>query len=402
MMAIRKYFWNRILPAATVAALLGAVATMVAAESIDPGSTDAQYAWGENVGWINGEPSGNGGPGITVSGTKLTGYMYGENIGWINLNCSNNATCAGTGNYGVTNDGAGHLAGYAWGENVGWISFSCNNNAPTCASTGNYGVNIDPATGLFNGKAYGENIGWIVFDYTTSAVNRVKTDDGDGVVSATDNCVFDANANQLNNDRNFTNLHVFGKVFDDITLTNSDGAGDACDSDDDNDALLDTVEPQVGPAGTAHAQCLGATGPTDPFKNDTDGDRILDGAECALGSDPLNPLSKPTVAQCVTGSGAATNLTDSDGDGIKDYVEYCNYNSNPRSANTDGDGCGDAREIASVNDDNGVDSRDLGTVASSFGLSTNPLYIADFDTNKDGVIASNDLGYVASRFGQCP
>ena len=89
---------KRILMAVVAAALLGAVVSVVAAETIDPVNDNSQFAWGENVGWINAEPSGNGGPGVTVSGTKLTGYMYGENIGWINLNCVNNATCASTGN----------------------------------------------------------------------------------------------------------------------------------------------------------------------------------------------------------------------------------------------------------------------------------------------------------------
>src|SRR5438552_9957064 len=101
-----------------------ALAGQVFAETINPNSDNSKFAYAENVGWINAEPSGNNGPGVQVSGTKLTGYMYGETIGWINMNCANNSTCASTGNYGVTNDGAGHLSGYAWAENAGWISFS--------------------------------------------------------------------------------------------------------------------------------------------------------------------------------------------------------------------------------------------------------------------------------------
>jgi hypothetical protein len=41
-------------------------------------------------------------------------------------------------------------------------------------------------------------------------------------------------------------------------------------------------------------------------------------------------------------------------------------------------------------------------VASSFGSSSNPLYVRDFDVNKDGAITSADLGIVASKFGPCP
>ena len=153
---------------ALVAALSAAIAF---AENIDSGD---QYAWGENVGWLNAEPLGNGGPGVTVSNTALTGYMWGENIGWVNLNCAN-TTCSGpAGPWGVTNDdGAGNLRGYAWGENVGWISFSCKNNPSSCAGTGYYGVHINPSTGVFSGYAWGENIGWISFN--VPAAYRVQT-----------------------------------------------------------------------------------------------------------------------------------------------------------------------------------------------------------------------------------
>lgn len=40
------------------------------------------YAWGENVGWINFNPSGGG---VTVADSQLTGYAWGENVGWINM-----------------------------------------------------------------------------------------------------------------------------------------------------------------------------------------------------------------------------------------------------------------------------------------------------------------------------
>jgi hypothetical protein len=129
-------------------------------ENIDPDDDDSQYAWGENVGWLNLEPDGDGGPGVEVEDWMLTGYMWGENVGWISLSCENSFSCA-TVDYGVTNDGNGNLSGYAWGENTGWISFSCENTA-TCGTV-DYGVTIDPATGEFSGYAWGENIGWIDF-----------------------------------------------------------------------------------------------------------------------------------------------------------------------------------------------------------------------------------------------
>ena len=114
-----------------------------AAENIDPDNDGSQYAYGENVGWLNLEPQGDGGHGVEVTDSALTGYMWGENIGWINLTPTEG---------GVVNDGNGNLSGYAWGENVGWIDF-----APAGG-----GVYID-ACGDFNGTAWGENIGWINF-----------------------------------------------------------------------------------------------------------------------------------------------------------------------------------------------------------------------------------------------
>jgi hypothetical protein len=207
-------------PLVALGVVLALTAAGVFAENINPFSDGSKYAWGENVGWINAEPSGNGGPGVTVSATKLTGYMWGENIGWINMSCENNATC-GTVNYGVTNDGTGRLAGYAWGENVGWISFSCQNNPPTCGATGSYGVSIDPATGIFGGYAWGENIGWITFSDTSPITYQVQTDDGDGVGGATDNCPFDYNPDQADFD--------------------SDSVGDVCE-DSDRDGCTDSEE----------------------------------------------------------------------------------------------------------------------------------------------------------------
>ena len=137
------------------------------AENIDPNEDDSQYAYGENAGWLNFEPSQ--GDGTQVSQTQLTGYVWAENIGWINLSPASYG--------GVLNDGGGNLYGYAWGENVGWINF--DPNVP--GDTNHYGVTID-AEGNFDGWAWGENIGWIHFQSTSPVaykviVCRVRFDD---------------------------------------------------------------------------------------------------------------------------------------------------------------------------------------------------------------------------------
>jgi hypothetical protein len=226
------------------------LATLAAAENIDPDSDGSQYAWGENVGWLNAEPLGEGGPGLEVSDSELTGWVWGENIGWISLSCQNTASCADS-SYGVVNDGRGNLSGFAWGENIGWINFRtgggsdccipngtpgcsdsvceayicplddycCNDNwewacaesaseepacFPACAANP-FGVRIHGFTGNFSGHAWGENIGWINFGAGGSAQtqpDQIKTawrcpdPDGDHVCTASDNCPSWANTGQ--------------------------------------------------------------------------------------------------------------------------------------------------------------------------------------------------------------
>ncbi len=224
--------------------------------------------------------------------------------------------------------------------------------------------------------------------------------DGDGVLNGVDNCPSVANAGQQNNDRNFINLHPM-KSIDDLTAPNSDGLGDACDPDDDNDGLPDTTETSIGSGHANHAACPSASADTDPLKLDTDGDRVTDGAECAMGTDPASAASVPTQSQCAAHLGV-TIAVDSDGDGVRDGIEFCYYGTNPNSVNTDGDGCGDAREISSIDGNMTVNSTDLQQVATAFGPSTSPQYIVDFDADKNGTINSSDLQFVASHFGPCP
>jgi hypothetical protein len=48
------------------------------AENIDPDNSGRQYAYGENIGWLNFEPNvPEPNAGATVSRTKLTGLYLG-------------------------------------------------------------------------------------------------------------------------------------------------------------------------------------------------------------------------------------------------------------------------------------------------------------------------------------
>jgi hypothetical protein len=141
------------------------IAVSVYAGNIDPYQEDSKYAYGENVGWLNFDPSQ--GPGVIVGDGKVIGYLWQENIGWINLSPTHYG--------GVAYDSQWRLSGYAWSENQGWINF----NPTVPGDHTRYGVVID-GQGNFNGWAYGENIGWIRFDAAQSWNVRmciVKLDD---------------------------------------------------------------------------------------------------------------------------------------------------------------------------------------------------------------------------------
>jgi len=239
------------------------------AENIDPANDDHQYAYGENVGWLNTEPSGDGGDGVEVDGFKLEGYVWAENIGWISLSCENTSSC-GTVEYGVTNDGQGNLSGYAWAENVGWISFSCENTS-SCGTV-DYGVTIDPDTGNFSGYAWSENVGWINFEYIESSTYGVETSwdgdsDGDGIPDPVEG------PNDSPDD-------------DDIVPN-------YLDDDSDGDGLSDSFE--AGGAPTDPVDTDG-DGTPDYLDMDSDNDGWDDDEEMTAGTDPLDPEDHPSGA----------------------------------------------------------------------------------------------------------
>jgi hypothetical protein len=105
--------------------------------STSDGTIINQYAWGENVGWVNFlTTNGN----IHVTDTAITGYAWDKNFGWINFAPTYS---------GVKNDGAGNLSGSAWSAGGGWINFD------------NVSINN---SGKFEGIASGSVYGQLTFD----------------------------------------------------------------------------------------------------------------------------------------------------------------------------------------------------------------------------------------------
>jgi len=238
------------------------------------------------------------------------------------------------------------------------------------------------------------------------------------VPDLTDNCPSDYNPDQKNSRPNLIDLSIYGKPFNDTTGLNSTKLGDACNPDVDGDGLPDAIELSIplgiGPGGFFHGSCPGATANSDSTKLDTDSDGFIDGAECRLGTDPVDPASHPLTNYGLLdadhdGLPDALEVTlgtnplnpDSDGDKLLDGVEFVRYGSDPLNAHTDGDVCSDGREAASLNNDTKVNSTDLLIVAKALGPKGGAKYVPDFDVNKDANINSTDLLLVAKLSGAC-
>ena len=118
---------------------------------------------------------------------------------------------------------------------------------------------------------------------------------------------------------------------------------------------------------------------------------------CTAWVSPRNVSIEPTLGQC----GATT---DTDGDGLIDAREYCYYGTNVNSVNSDGDACGDTRELASINGDEVVNTIDLAQIGAEFGTYSSPGTPAQvtFDLNKDGSINVLDVSIAAGVEGACP
>ncbi len=140
--------------------------------------TKCQWAWNDEMGWINLYSSNS----VTVGSSKITGYgnfcgsttpCNNPPANYFSFDCETSPypgtnICAGSGNspeieYKVFNDGLGNLSGWAWSDAIGWISF-CGGYSGCNSSPINYRVSINTATGDFSGWAWNDKVGWISFN----------------------------------------------------------------------------------------------------------------------------------------------------------------------------------------------------------------------------------------------
>jgi hypothetical protein len=198
----------------------------------------------------------------------------------------------------------------------------------------------------------------------------------DGADDGIDNCPGLYNADQFNTDSNPRDNGPLAPANDATSMT-TDAPGDACDAEDDGDGIGDGDEATFPVPG-----CAAATAAIDATKFDTDGDHLHDGWECANGSDPSNPASK------FNGSGGG----DGDADRIPDLWEMRGYNGSGASIDSDGDGCHDLVEVASIDGNTTLTSPDYLSVARRaldlWGPHAAQDYVLDMD--KNGTVTDAD------------
>lgn len=90
------------------------------------------YAWGDEIGWINLDPTDSGVSINTTTGA-LSGYAFANTGSWINFNPTD---VSGGTDVGVVINGDGEFTGWAWvsGAYGGWMKFDCT-SANTCVKT---------------------------------------------------------------------------------------------------------------------------------------------------------------------------------------------------------------------------------------------------------------------------
>jgi hypothetical protein len=120
-------------------------------------------SYGANFGWMDWYADGAN--GAVIGDYVCSGYLYAANVGWINLGSGSPANGIyyqnlSSNDFGVNQDGLGHLTGYAWGANIGWINFEQTYGQPK----------INLLTGQMSGSVWSANCGWISLSNATALV----------------------------------------------------------------------------------------------------------------------------------------------------------------------------------------------------------------------------------------
>lgn len=161
---------------------------------------------------------------------------------------------------------------------------------------------------------YNINIDDITAENFNEKLSQCKADkDGDDVYDYTDNCIDDANKDQLDTDK--------------------DGKGNACEADDDADTILDVNDNCPLVANKDQTDTDG-DGKGDACDGDDDNDGIANDKDNC-------PSVKNEKQEDSDEDGIGDACVDSDEDGIPDPVDNCVVDANEDQADFDEDGEGD-------------------------------------------------------------
>jgi uncharacterized delta-60 repeat protein len=162
--------------------------------------------------------------------------------------------------------------------------------------------------------------------------------DSDGINNATDNCSSISNADQLN--------------------TDGDSEGNACDADDDNDGVADATDAfPLDATESVDTDGDGVGNNTDTTPNgdtDNDGiDNLTDNCPSVSNADQSNTDGDAQGDACDT-----TPNGDTDNDGVDNLADNCVSVSNASQLDTDTDGIGDACDntVNGDTDNDGIDN----------------------------------------------